>query len=58
MSFHKQTGEIGNGNSMERKKIVFAEGRQHNLACTCASGLIVVSPGTIFGCISGLKLQL
>lgn len=56
-SFHKQTRETGTANSMEMKKSVFAKDRQHNLTCTCNSGLIAVSPGTVFGGISGLKLQ-
>lgn len=57
-SFQKQRKEIGTRNSTERKEFIFAEDRQHNLACTCTSGLIAVSPGTAIGCISGLKLQL
>lgn len=53
---HKQTGEIGTGNSTERKKVVFAEDRQHNLACTHTPGLIAVSPETVFGCILDLNI--
>lgn len=45
---NEQRGEIGTGNSKKRKKVVFVEDRQHNLACTHTSGLIAVSPETVF----------
>lgn len=51
-AFCKQ-GETGTGDSMEKDRLLFAEDRQHNLACTCILGLIAVSCGTAFGCISG-----